>query len=221
MSQLGHVVLAQNVVGAVPAPSIASKPILLVGDLKGLTPPTITMDNSGQRVDTSRVDFRRARGFPEALKRAISDLGYPEVADAEIKLVNSNKELLAAIRASGTRRVIYFGHALGFGALAPGGISVPTVDPKELDAAFTKGHATPIFLGCYSGAAPQVGAKSPGGAMGLRRFLKWEDTGVQVFSAHRNLSADDIRVADIKVSESGKAAAPQAPLPQRQPTAPP
>src|SRR5215467_9829915 len=91
-----------------PAPTGTGNPVLLVGNLKGLSPATlkVSMVRGGaeRAVSTSNVDFRRVNGFNDAAKRAIASLGFGEALTAEVKVVNSSDELLKAIRANGPRQ---------------------------------------------------------------------------------------------------------------------
>jgi hypothetical protein len=129
------------------------KAVILVGVLRGLTPQTLTVSaeqkGPGRSVSTSRLDFRRATGFEQATRKPITALGFGQTADAEVRFVNDNSQLLDSAKRNGTRQTIYFGHALG-----GGGLDAKPVDASDLGRALAKGAPTPITIGCYGGKVP-------------------------------------------------------------------
>jgi hypothetical protein len=212
---------------ATQAPN-AQPPLLLVGRLEGLTPSSLTVtankDGSGpaRSVPTDRVDYRKAKGFDAALKAGIAHLGFAAAQAAEVKDVNSNADLLAAIKRAGPRQVIYFGHAAGPGALWPGGTDVDPVDPNALAKAFPKGGPRPILLGCNAAGTSLVGAPPPANAVGLDRLLELDNLSAKLKNASvKAPTARDIEVSEIDLSVGAKGFAPQVRLPGHDPITPP
>jgi hypothetical protein len=168
------------------------------------------------------VDYRKAKGFDAALKAGITQMGFAAAQGAEVRDVNSNADLLAAIKRAGPRQVIYFGHAAGPGALWPGGTNVAPVDPNALTKAFPKGAPRPILLGCNAAGTPLIGAPPPANAIGLDRMLELDSLSADL----RNRSvkaptARDIEVSEIDLSVGAKGFAPQVRLPGHDPLTPP
>lgn len=215
-----------------PVPVANVRPLLLVGDLTDLTPHSISVGSHqagktsrtipSRTFDTQALDFRRAVGFDGAIKAAIESLGFGAAADADVKAVNSNADLIKQLKGAGKRQIIYFGHAAGPGALWPGGLATGPIDPKSFAGAVNPDAPRPILIGCHAADEAMIGEPPPGNAIGLNRLLILEELTAHIDDkAKSRPRASEVSVDTIRLSLGEKGYAPQAPLGDHQPQAPP
>jgi len=174
-------------------------------------------DDDGSPVDTSRIDFRKVRGFEGALRRALVKLGFESASDAEVRSVDDKASFLRAVQAAGARQVIYFGHAYGSAGIAPGGLGARLVRDADLAKALGPRAPRPILIGCHSGDVARVGDKRVG--IGPARDVVWTKTFGPLAKDH-GLQTQDVSVSAIELVTVGMLEAPAAPLRPYEPRGP-
>jgi hypothetical protein len=180
-------------------------------------------------VSIARIDIRRVQNFGLVLGDALArDFGYVAALHADIRMVDSSDGLLKEISKIGSRQMLYFGHGGGAGVgIFPEGLSGAAVSEQEIGRALAKDAPEPILVACWGGSLsiPRSGLVTR--TTGSLKMIAWDDAefavtaaGLKKVRTNQPLSAKDLILKGIQLTQTGKAVAPQVPLREHQPGGP-